>query len=219
MDTKMVARGIADGISSIPGLMGRGLVRTWQGSGAAGDGLRDRNQRETERFIRLVKSLGDKEEPLRRLIELVMVEFYQKMNDSGRAAINSKINYGVGHFAGKTAAQFALAYTAGSIMLRHVTSAPVYREFVRFGVSVPLNVLMWQGLIEEAAEASRRLRRDYPQTYYKVSIQDLDMIYFLVEGQLEPYIKFINSHPAMCRTIENELCKILPGKVRQVCGG
>ncbi|GEM_PF-6918011 len=79
MDAKMVARGIADGISSIPGLMGRGLVRTWQGSGAAGDGLRDRNQ-------------------------------------------------------------------------------------------------------------------------------------------LEPYIKFINSHPAMCRTIENELCKILPGKVRQVCG-
>lgn len=85
----------------------------------------------------------------------------------------------------------------------------IYREFVRFSVSVPLNLLMWQGLIEEAALASRRMQRNYPQTYFRVSPQNLDMVFFLVENQLEPYIRYINSNPMICRGIENELCKIL----------
>ncbi|KAB8313232.1 hypothetical protein EH228_03570 [Erwinia endophytica] len=69
---------------------------------------------------------------------------------------------------------------------------------------------MTQGLIEEAAEASRQMQRNYPQTYYKVSRENLDMVYFLVEPQLEPYLKYINSHPMICKGIQNELCKILP---------
>ncbi|MDU5782000.1 MAG: hypothetical protein E6Z83_14515 [Pantoea sp.] len=91
----------------------------------------------------------------------------------------------------------------------YAVSAVVYREFVRFSVSVPLNVLMWQGLVEEAALASRRMQRNYPQTYFRVSPQNLNMVYFLVENQLEPYIRYINSNPVICKGIGNELCKIL----------
>lgn len=35
------------------------------------------------------------------------------------------------------------------------------------------------------------------------------MVYFLVENQLEPYIRYINSNPVICKGIGNELCKIL----------
>jgi len=80
-----------------------------------------------------------------------MTDFYKKLNDAGKEAINNQLAYGAGHLGGKTGAQFGIAYTAGSLMIRKATSAVVYREFVRFSVSVPLNVLMWQGLIEEAA--------------------------------------------------------------------
>ncbi len=179
------------------------------GSGLTGGAIRDRNQRETERFIRLIRAVGSKEEPIRRLITLVMTDFYKKLNDAGKEAINNQLAYGAGHLGGKTGAQFGIAYTAGSLMIRKATSAVVYREFVRFSVSVPLNVLMWQGLIEEAALASRRMQRNYPQTYFRVSPQNLDMVYFLVENQLEPYIRYINSNPVICKGIENELCKIL----------
>ncbi len=38
---------------------------------------------------------------------------------------------------------------------------------------------------------------------------NLDMVYFLVEADLEPYLLFINSHPVQCKSIEHEICKIL----------
>lgn len=38
---------------------------------------------------------------------------------------------------------------------------------------------------------------------------NLDMVYFLVERPLEPYLMFIHSHPIQCKGIENEICKLL----------
>lgn len=132
MDTKQIARGIVDGISSVPGLMHHGMIRTWQGSGLAGGDIRGRNQRETERFLRLIRAAGSKEQPIRRLITLVMTDFYQKLNDAGKEAINNQLAYGAGHLTGKTGTQFGLAYIVGSLMIRKAASAVVYREFVRF---------------------------------------------------------------------------------------
>lgn len=51
MDAKQVALGILDGISSIPNTAYMGVVRSWEGSGLAGDSARQRNQAETERFL------------------------------------------------------------------------------------------------------------------------------------------------------------------------
>lgn len=68
----------------------------------------------------------------------------------------------------------------------------------RVASAVTFNIIMVQGLIEEAARASRRLQAQYPATYYKVSPMNLDMVYFLVESELKPYLMFINSHPVQC---------------------
>lgn len=209
MDAKSVARGLVDGISSVPSGMHDGVIRTWQGSGLAGGQLKDRNQRETERFFKVVKSLGNKEEPLRRLITIVMTDFYEKLDDKGQDAVNKKLNYGAGRLAGKTAAQFVVAHTAANLMLRKSMSTYAWKKFVRYGTSFSLNMLMTQGLIEEAAKGSRRMRRDYPRTYYKIADENLDMVYFLVEPALEPYLKYINSSPMICKAVQYELCKIL----------
>ncbi|HHK8232438.1 TPA: hypothetical protein ACQVHP_004162 [Serratia marcescens] len=209
MDAKQIAHGILDGISTIPSGMYHGVVRTWQGAGLAGSSLKTRNQEETERFARMVKSMGNSEEPLRRLITIVITDFYQKLDASGKESINNKLAYGAGRLGGRTGGQFALAQFAAHMMLRKATSALAYKQFVRFGASFTLNLVMLQGLIEEAAQASRRMQVKFPQTYQKVSALNLDMAYFLVEAQLEPYLQFINSHPMLCKGIQNELCKIL----------
>lgn len=83
------------------------------------------------------------------------------------------------------------------------------RRVTRVASAVTLKIIMVQGLIEEAARASRRLRTHYAETYFKVSPMNLDMVYFLVEADLEPYLLFINSHPVQCKGIEHEICKIL----------
>lgn len=50
MDIKQAALGILDGISSIPNTAYMGMVRSWEGSGLAGQSAKQRNQAETERF-------------------------------------------------------------------------------------------------------------------------------------------------------------------------
>jgi len=209
MDIKQAAAGIVDGLSSIPHTAYMGLVRSWEGSGLAGESIRQRNQAETERFFRMLKSLGNAESPLRRLITLVFTAFYQKLNDEGKEAVNNKLGYGAGSVAGRTAGQITLAQTTASIMLRRLAIDESYRHFVRFSASVSLNVVMLQGIIEESARASERMRTRYPVTYGKVSKDNLDMVYFLVERQLEPYLVFIEGHPINCKGIQNEICKII----------
>ena len=84
-----------------------------------------------------------------------------------------------------------------------------YKHFIRLSASVALNVVMFQGIIEESARASRRMKAKYPSTYARVSKESLDMVYFLVEQQLEPYLVFIEGHPIDCKGIQNEICKIV----------
>jgi hypothetical protein len=209
MDAKQIAYGILDGISSIPNGMYRGVIRTWEGTGLAGSDVKARNQKETERFASMVKSMGNSEGPLRRLITIVITDFYQKLDATAKESINNKLGYGAGRLAGKSGGQFALAQVSANLLLRKATSALAYKQFVRFGASFTLNVVMLQGIIEEAAQSSRRMRIKFPQTYWKVSALNLDMAYFLVEEQLEPYLQFINGQPMLCKGIQNELCKIL----------
>lgn len=209
MDAKQVALGILDGISFIPNTAYMGMVRSWEGSGLAGDSAKQRNQAETERFFSMLKSLGNAESPLRRLITIVFTSFYQKLNDEGKEAVNNKLGYGAGSVGGRTAGQIALAQTTASIMLRRLAIDQAYKHFIRFSASAALNVVMFQGIIEESARASRRMKTKYPTTYAMVSKENLDMVYFLVEQQLEPYLVFIEGHPIDCKGIQNEICKIV----------
>lgn len=209
MNAKQIAKGIYDGIASVPGGVYYSVVRTVEGSGLAGSDLKARNEYETERFMRLVKSAISREEPIRKLITIVITDFYSKLDESGKQAVNDKIGYGAGRFGGRAGAQFIVAQYIAKRILAGITTAEAFKRFVRVGSSFSLNILLIQGLIEESARASRRMRVNYPQTYIKVSPMNLDMVYFLVEKLLEPYLKFINSHPVTCKEIQHDLCKIL----------
>lgn len=212
MDAKQIAYGIVDGMSSIPSGMYQGVLRTWQGSGLAGSDLKNRNQMETERFMRLIKATANRHEPIRQLITVVITDFYAKLDDKGKQAIDIRLGYGVGRLGGRIGSQFILAqFIAKQILIRIVT-AEAFKRFVRVGSSLSLNVLMIQGLIEEASIASRRMQSKFPMTYSKISRMNLDMVYFLVEKPLEPYLIYINSHTLMCKGIQNELCKIISTK-------
>ncbi|KAB8313231.1 hypothetical protein EH228_03565 [Erwinia endophytica] len=69
---------------------------------------------------------------MRRLITVVITDFYQKLDDNGKEGINNKIGYGAGRLGGKTGAQFMLAHTAASLMLRKSVSTYAWRKFIRY---------------------------------------------------------------------------------------
>ncbi|QKJ87818.1 hypothetical protein PMPD1_2881 [Paramixta manurensis] len=208
MDAKVIAEGIWDSLSSIPTSLYYGVKRTYISTGLLGSDRKTRNDYENERFFRMIKSLARNEEPLRRLVTIVITDFYNKLDGRGRETIHNKIGYGIGRLSGRMGGQIAVAQTIAALLIHRAKMAYAYKNFFRIASSFTINIALFQGVIEEAALASRRMQNHYPQTYDKVSPYGLDMIYFLVETPLKPYLDFINSHAMICKRVNDELFKI-----------
>lgn len=209
MDAKLIAKGIIDGLASLPEGVYLSAVRTVEGSGVLGRELKNRNEYETERFIRVFKGLVSKEEPVRKLITIVITDFYSKLDESGKKAINDRLGYSDAKLGSRTGAQFYLTRLLADKMIARIKTSRMSRYVLRGGLTVTINIVMIQGIIEEAARASRRMNKKFPSTYLKVSPLNLDMVYFLAETPLEPYLMYIHSHPMQCKRIQNEICKML----------
>lgn len=209
MDAKLIAKGIIDGLASIPAGLYLSGLRTIEGSGLLGSELKARNEYETERFIRMLKALSSNEEPLRQLVTIIITDFYSKLDETSKKAISDKLGYAEAKMGSRTGAQFFIAKKISDLIVAKVRAAPIMSVVLRAASGFTFNILMIQGLIEEAARASRRMRTKYPATYFKVSSRNLDMVYFLAETQLEPYLMYVHSHPMQCKGIQNEICKIL----------
>lgn len=209
MDAKQITQGIVDGLASIPESLYLTVVRTIEGAGIVERQYKRRNEIENERFFRVLKSLSSNEAPIRQLVTIVISDFYNKLDDNTKKLINDRLSYADSKLGSRIGAQaFITQYLAEGIISR-LRMGKLMRRVTRVASAVTLNIIMVQGLIEEAARASRRLRTHYAETYFKVSPMNLDMVYFLVEADLEPYLLFINSHPVQCKGIEHEICKIL----------
>lgn len=89
MDAKLIAKGIVDGLASIPEGFYLSAVRTTEGSGLIDRQYKARN--ENERFFRVLKSLVSNEEPIRKLVTIVITDFYMKLDDGGKTAINDRL--------------------------------------------------------------------------------------------------------------------------------
>jgi hypothetical protein len=214
MDAKQIAKGIAEGVGSLPTSLGYSIRRTWEGSGVVGSSLKERNFRETERFVSLIRSAVDKQEPIRKLVMIVINDFYAKLDAGSKSAVASEINRAEGFIAGRSVTQFFIANKIASNIIRKASYGLIYKRFIKYSTTVTLNVVMFQGMIEEAALASRRMQAKYPKTFYKVRGMNLDMAYFLVEGFLEPYLIYINSSSnQFCAGVNHELAKIFSCEV------
>ncbi|MCW1834812.1 hypothetical protein OLZ33_22925 [Pantoea ananatis] len=207
MDAKMIAHGIWDSIRGIPESAYYGAKRTYISTGALGYDRQRRNERENERFYQVVKSLAKNEEPLRRLVISVITEFYNKLDDQGKEKVQNQLAYGAGRIGGRVGGQVVVSQSIAMLIIKNARSSYAYKALFRFSTSFAVSTVLWQGLIEEAALASRRMANHYSSTYWKVQPQGLDMIYFVVEDQLKPYLDFISSHPQTCKRINDEICK------------
>ena len=215
MDTKQIARGVAEGISSLPVSLGYSIRRAWEGSGAAGSSLKARNFGETERFISLIRSAVNKQDPIRKLVMIVINDFYSKLDEGSKTSVADKVNRAEGFLTGRNVTQFFIANKIASNIIRKASYGRIYKRFIKYSTTVSLNVVMFQGLIEEAALSSRRMQVKYPKTFYKIRGGNLDMACFMVEEFLEPYLIYINSSSnQFCAGVNNELVKILSCEVR-----
>ncbi|WP_439056261.1 hypothetical protein ACSJLZ_004234 [Serratia bockelmannii] len=118
MDAKQIAKGIAEGVGSLPTSLGYSIRRTWEGSGVVGSSLKERNFRETERFVSLIRSAVDKQEPIRKLVMIVINDFYAKLDAGSKSAVAGEINRAEGFIAGRSVTQFFIANKIASNIIR-----------------------------------------------------------------------------------------------------
>ncbi|CAI1096001.1 Uncharacterised protein [Serratia entomophila] len=210
MDAKAIAVGLLKGIESIPEGITLSARRTWEGSGLAGSQLKLRNQSETERFFRVIKLGYGIENPLRELIGIIINDCYKRMDQQTQNKISQKLNHAEGFTSGRILTQGMVTMLITQSILKKVAGSFLFRRIVQVGTFFSLNTIMLQGLIEQAAVASRNLREKYPATYHKLTPRNLDILYFLAEEYLAPFVAYANSNSDMfCKGINHELSKIL----------
>ncbi len=145
---------------------------------------------------------------------IVINDFYAKLDAGSKSAVAGEINRAEGFIAGRSVTQFFIANKIASNIIRKTSYGLVYKRFIKYSTTAILNVVMFQGMIEEAALASRRMQVKFPKTFYKIRGMNLDMAYFLVEGFLEPYLIYINSSSnQFCAGVNHELAKIFSCEV------
>lgn len=209
MDAKAVARGILEGIESLPKGIGYSVRRTWQGAGLGGGQFKRRNELETERFIKVIRAGYGIEAPLRELIAIIVRDCYQRMDVQIKTALGQKLNLAEGYVAGRMGTQFILVQQITHQILRKAIGSTLFK-WVFKGITVAgLNIILLQGIIEQAAVSSRRLREKYPSTYHKLTPRNLDMIYFLAEEYLEPFVAYSSKSKMFCEGVNDELSKVL----------
>ncbi|CAI0888819.1 hypothetical protein [Serratia proteamaculans] len=209
MDAKAVARGILEGIESLPKGIGYSVRRTWQGAGLGGGQFKRRNELETERFIKVIRAGYGIEAPLRELITVIIRDCYHRMDAETQTALGRKLNLAEGYVAGRMGTQFILVQQITHHILKKAIGSTLFK-WVFKGITVAgLNIILLQGIIEQAAVSSRRLREKYPSTYHKLTPRNLDMIYFLAEEYLEPFVAYSSKSKMFCEGVNNELSKVL----------
>ncbi|CVC02651.1 Uncharacterised protein [Serratia marcescens] len=209
MDVKSIAQGMLAGVESIPKGVAYSVRRTWDGSGAMGSDLKSRNVIETERFIRVVRAGYGIEAPLRELIMIVIRDCYQKMDPQVQSAFGKRLNFAEGAVAGRLGGQFILVQQISNRILAKVTGGLLFRWGIKGLTTVGLNVILMQGIIEQAAVSSRRLKAKYPAIYHKLTPRNLDMLYFLAEEYLEPFVAYASRSQMYCEVINHEISKVL----------
>lgn len=95
---------------------------------------------------------------------IVINDFYSKLDEGSKSAVAGEINRAEGFIAGRSVTQFFIANKIASTIIRKASYGLVYKRFIKYSTTAILNVVMFQGMIEEAALASRRMQVKFPKT-------------------------------------------------------
>jgi hypothetical protein len=187
-----------------------GLERSAQGLGAGEDGRQAQIGAENERAARLIKEVfttapGAATHPVTRLITEILIRYYDALPDEMIDALAKKARIVIGAAIArqlvKRQVKAVLVRMIAPRIAAAIATSAIYRGIAaRLGVSAAatvsgvgtlLGLVLMQGLLQRASEASQRLRNVAPDLHQALQRDGLDMIYFLAEKPMERHIEAI----------------------------
>lgn len=168
------AIGFVHGVLSVPtdiGYLAYGFIDT-----------DSRYLRETER-IRMMTAIRHgilENHNFVRTVEIVLSRFNEAVPEHKQNAIYGKV---IASLAGRTITNSLLAGKLASV----IAGRSSFLITLRGGLIG--NTLLIGGMVERCIYTSERLQQHSPDLYFSLRSKDLDLLYFLVEPALNPFIK------------------------------
>ncbi len=198
-DLANVATGIGSGIVSVGEDLAGGAYRTARGLNIFNTDELAQIGAENERAYNLIVSFIKNPDLLENVVRFAIENIYNNLPADLQEKIRERFTSGAEQLAGYTFGRLVVGSAiARSIVRRLATRIAVSQGFramaTRLGVSagvgatgvgIPITLVMVQGVLERAAQASRRLQTDHPELYRTLLTHNLDMAWFLVEPHYE----------------------------------
>ena len=198
MNFLAIAEGIVSGVISIPVDLFYGVRRTAEDVGLMGRDVRLENQAERERLVNLIGEVFRNRNILIRPVEIILDHFFDVLPDdalqrlvSAAPGIASAVAPTVARSVARSQAKKQLSKLIATKIVERAITRAVAQRVAKFGVGLVVSGVLLQGTLERASNASQRLRQDHPVIYRQIRSENLDMIYFLVEDFMTPYLAAI----------------------------
>lgn len=173
-----------EGIVSIPMDLLYGARRTAEDLGLYGREVQRDNFDEDIRVINLIISAFQSRDALARMVEIILTDFFDKVPDE---ALKKMIQKSLPIVAGQQAGRIGMKIALVNLVTRKVTEKAL-QKIVAKRITKVVNIILVQGIIEQASNASKRLQNSHPRIHQELKSRNLDMLFFVVEDQLQPFL-------------------------------
>ena len=192
------AIGFVSGVLSVPtdiGYLAFGFIDT-----------ESRYQRGTEK-IRMLKAIRHgilENHNFIKTIEIVLSRFNKSVPESKQNAIYSKTMASV---AGRTLTNSLIAGRLATVIAQRSS----FLITIRGGLIG--NTLLLGGMVERCIYTSERLLQSNPEIYHALRYRDFDLLYFLLEPALNPFIEALNIRRTQGQTVFEKILDMVESEI------
>ncbi|MBO0903577.1 hypothetical protein [Jiella sonneratiae] len=187
-----VGGAVVDGVASIPIGLYYGARRTVEDSGVLGRDIQRENFAEDRRVWALMKAAFENRGILMSVITIVVSESLERLPASAIEKLADHLALRGMKIVASRATKKFIVKTVTDIVVAKIGAKTVARVISKQAanrvMSVALMPISIQGTIEQASNASKRLRKIDPRLWQKLADGNLDMLYGLVEDELAPFV-------------------------------
>lgn len=222
-DAYNVAVACGEGIVSVGEDLAYGVERTAQGLNFSNPSRQVAIATENELLAKLLADMvkhgiNTPKNPLYRVVKLILSEYYQHIPEEILKKLAEKLGLKIAYYGGRMVIGKKIAEKIALKIAAKVALTAAYKQLAKkigvsagasaTGVGIPISLLMLQGVVQRASKASQRLKKRQPALWLSMRQSGgLDMIYFIVEKPMQPYIDGIamakTNAPAFRRRLES----------------
>jgi|GEM_PF-5256606 len=204
-----ISTALANGVYSVGVDLVYGAQRTGQGLGLSGSERVSEIGYENRALADMLKKtvttgVSTKNNPIYQTVFYLLTRYYSIFPDSAIETLARNAEIGGAYTGGRmvlgkklaeiVATRIAVAIAASSTYKAVATRVGASTAASSTGTGAPIGLTMVQGLLQRSSLASHRLRERHPDTYIFLKKKgDLQLIYFLVEEPMAPYLTAIKA--------------------------